>query len=213
MLPGCKNKFGQPELTEVSQGKVTYGVSYPDSAKYGAKIAAFPRTIILVFKGEKAVFVALGGMGMVQIVNLLDHKKKKYSSLLIDVLRGNYACTLTKDEYEVNEGRPEYSFELADGGKTIAGLDCKKAIFKDKHDNSTFECFYCEEIPFCYGNSAFKKFPFLFMEYTHTINQLTMKLTAQKVDFASPVDTSLFELKGNYTWVNQQGFYEHLNKL
>lgn len=51
------------------------------------------------------------------------------------------------------------------------------------------------------------------LEYTHAVNNLAMKLEATKVDFSSPVDTSLFTVKGEYQWVTQKEFYQYLSSL
>jgi hypothetical protein len=51
------------------------------------------------------------------------------------------------------------------------------------------------------------------MEYTHTINNLTMKLVATKVDLTTPVDTTFFEIHGDYQWLNQKNFYNYLSSL
>src|ERR1051326_580467 len=85
VLAGCRNI--SDHFAKTGQGMITYKVSYPDSMNFGVRYIMFPRTIVLVFKDDKAAFIATGAMGMVQLVNLLDYKNKKYTSLLIDNLR------------------------------------------------------------------------------------------------------------------------------
>lgn len=211
LVASCKTKTGQN--AKQGEGTVTYHVSYSDSAKYGLKAALFPRTMDLFFKDEKATFVTSAGMGTMQLVNLLDHKNKKFTILLIDALRQNYACTLSPDEIKKNESTPEYKFEFVDETKTIAGLICNKAIVKDLTNNTSFEVYYYDKIKFYYWNSPFKDFDFLLMEYTHTINNLTMKLVAQKVDLTTPVDSSFFQIKGEFNWLNQKKIYNYLSRL
>ena len=79
---GCGSNSGKK--ASFGEGTIVYKVSYPDSLEYGFKAAFFPKEIVLVFKGEKAVFIASGGMGMIQLVNLLDHEKKSYGKEIID---------------------------------------------------------------------------------------------------------------------------------
>jgi len=207
----CRHGFDHN--AKPGQGMITYSVSYPEGGKYGMKTAFFPKEIILVFKDDRAAFIATGAMGMIQLVNLLDHGKKSYTSLLIDNLRGNYGCLLTPNEIKENETAADYKFEPSGDTKTIAGLQCSKAIVKDVTGKSSFDVFYYDKIKFYYWNSPFKDFNYLLTEYTHTINDLTMKLVSTKVDLTTPVDTSLFNVKGNYRWVSQKEFYDHLLQL
>ena len=211
LTTGCKTKPGQN--AKPGEGTVTYKVSYPDSSKLGLKVALLPRTMDLFFKDEKATFVTSAGMGTMQIVNLLDYKNRKFTCLLIDAIRQNYACTLSPEEIKENENTPKYKFEFTDETKIIAGLECKKAIVKDLTNNTTLELYYYDKIRFYYWNSPFKDFDFLLMEYTHTINNLTMKLVAEKVDVTTPVDTSFFELHGNFRWLNEKDFYNYMKQL
>jgi hypothetical protein len=208
---GCKQK--PQELAKPGEGTITYSISYPDADKFGVKLAFFPKEIILVFKDEKAAFIATGGMNMVQVVNLLDHKEKKAVSLLIDHLRENYGCILTPEEVKANENITHYQFELTGETKIICGILCKKEIVKNETDKPQFDIYYDDKIKFYYWNSPFKEVNNLFLEYTHTINNLTMKLVAIKVDLTTPVDTSLFEVKGNFKWVDQHEFFSHLSAL
>ena len=210
-VAACKTKTEQK--AKPGEGTITYDISYPDSTKYGMKAALLPTTMNLFFKNEKATFVTSAGMGTLQIVNILDHKNKKFTALLLDAIRQNFAYTPSPDEIKENESKPKYIYEYTDETKTIAGLECKKAIVKDSTHNTSFEVYYYDKIKFYYWNSPFKDFNFLLLEYTHTINNLTMKLTAEKVDLTSPVDTTFFEIHGDYTWLNQKSFYNYLSRL
>jgi hypothetical protein len=209
LIASCK----QSEKAKPGQGVITYKVSYPESNKYGMKAHLFPKQIILVFKDDKAAFIASAGLGMVQLVNLMDYKEKKFNSLLIDELRGNFACTFTQDEIKQNEESVQLEFSKTNKTKTIAGLLCKQAMVKDITNQTSFEVFYYDKIKFNYWNSPFKDFKYLLTEYTHTINGLTMKLEATNIDLTTPVDTTLFNVKGTYTRVNQQNFFSRLSQL
>jgi hypothetical protein len=208
---GCKQK--PQELAKAGEGTITYSISYPHAEKFGSKLAFFPKEIVLIFKDEKAAFIATGGMNMVQVVNLLDHKEKKAVSLLIDHIRENYGCILTPEEVKANENITHYQFESTGETKTICGILCKKAIAITARDKSQFDIYYDNKIKFYYWNSPFKDLNNLFLEYSHTINNFTMKLVATKVDLTTPVDTSLFEVKGNFKWVDQHEFFSHLSAL
>ena len=110
---------------------------------------------------------------MIQLVNLLDHEKKSYVSLLIDRLRQNYGCKLSADEIKANETYSPLEIQLIDGSKVVAGVECKKAIAKDLLKGTSTEIYYDEGVRFSYGNSPFKELNYLFLEYTHTVDDET----------------------------------------
>src|SRR6187399_2834594 len=107
--PACTNK--QVQEKESSQGTVTYRVTYPDSMSYGLKSAMLPKEIVLVFKDGKATFIASAGLGMMQLVNLLDAGSRTATSLLVDQLRMNVGCRLSPEEITENENSVHYTFE------------------------------------------------------------------------------------------------------
>ena len=211
VLPGCRHSTVSGDWK--NQGMVVYRVSYPEENKYGIKSSLFPKEVILIFKEKQAVFIASGAMGMVQLVNLLDGKNHRYVSLLIDNLRANYGTRLTAEEILENENARQLDFTDIEETKVIAGTDCKATIVRDKQTGTSDKFFYNEKIPFCYDNSPFKDFPYLFTEYTHTINGLTMKLVAEKIDLVTPVDTTLFTVKGEYKWLSQKEFFNFLSSI
>lgn len=194
------------------EGTVIYHISYPDSMKYGIKKAFFPSEIVLVFKDEKAAFIATGGMGMIQVVNLLDHKSRSYITLLIDQIHGNYACRLTENEIKQNEGSAIYNYDFTNDSMKIAGISCSRAIATEK-EGKPFDIYYDPEIKFYYSNSPFKDFNNLMLNYTHNINGMTMQLKATEVDLKNAVDTNLFNVKGDYKWVNKNQFFDHISTL
>ena len=208
---GCTSK--KSGSAQPGEGTVVYEITYPDSTKFKAKSVFFPRTITLIFKGNKAAFIANAGLGMVQVVNLMDYDKQTYTSLLISGIGQNFACKLTPDEIKNNETAEKLDFEITKESKIIAGLNCTKAIVKNKTTNSISDLYYYDKIKFNYWNSPFKDFQYLFTEYTHTINHLTLKLKAVDIDLKTPVDEKMFEVKGQYQWVNEKEFYATLDRL
>ena len=208
----CKTNPVLREESDVSsQGMITYSVVYPDSLAYGLRSAILPKEIVLVFKDGKAAFIASAGMGMIQMVNLLDYNKKSAVSLLVDNLRENVGCRQSPDEIRENENSFDYLFVDKTETKKIAGYDCRRVVVKDAANGLQFDVYSCDRIRFPYWNSPFASRDRLLLEYTHTIHNLTMKLMATKVDLITPVDTTLFEVKGNYKWMNQKDFISYLS--
>ncbi len=208
---GCRSVSDRK--AEYGEGTIVYKITYPDSMNYGMKSAFFPKEIVLIFKKEKSAFIASGGMGMIQMVNLLDHQNKKYVSLVIDQLRANFGCKLTPEEVTSNENSEKLEISETTDTKVIAGITCNKAIARNPEKGTQTEIYYDKNIRFSYGNSPFHAMDFLFLEYTHTINNLTMKLEATSVDLTTPVDTGLFQIRGDYIWVSQQQLFDRLNQL
>jgi hypothetical protein len=209
IVAGCRKH----DNSKTGQGFITYRVTYPGNEKFSAKSMLFPKEIVLVFKDKRAAFVTTGGLGMVELVNLLDHKDKKFVSLLLDHSRKNIGCALTPDEIKQNENAAQYKIEETNETKTIAGVQSRKAIVHDLTNNKSFEIYYDDKIKFWYWNSPYKDFNYLFTQYTHTINGLTMQLEATNIDLTTPVDTNIFSVKGNYEWVNQKTFFDYLSTL
>jgi hypothetical protein len=211
LLSACGGQ--QPKSAGHDEGTVTYRVTYPDSAAYGMKAGLFPKEITLVFKGDKATFIASGGMGMIQIVNLMDAGKRQAVSLLIDQLRGNIGWRLTPEDIAANENEAHYRFESTGEAKTVAGRSGTVIRVRDTLGNALFEMVEDDAVRFPYWNSPFRGIDRLLLEYTHTINGMTMQLTATKVDLETAVDTTLFGIKGEYQWTTSRNFFGHLSAL
>ena len=84
---GCKNSAKQNAAN--GEGMITYKITYPDNNPY-KNVKMLPGETNLVVKGVKASFIT-SAMGMIQIVNLLDNDKKKFTSLLLNSIGENYA--------------------------------------------------------------------------------------------------------------------------
>jgi len=192
------------------EGMVTYKITYSENNPY-KNIRILPRETNLVFKGAKASFIT-SAMGLIQVVNLLDYENKKYTSLLLNSVGENFAFIETPDDIKKQETNPEYKIETTSEKKTIAGLECSKAIVNDLTNNSKFDIFYYEKIKVYLGNCPYKDFNYLLMEYQDTKHGLPMHLEAVNVDF-SPVDTTLLNIQGEYNWVDRKTFINILENL
>jgi hypothetical protein len=204
---GCRT----PEHDAVNgEGVVTYKITYAADNPYN-KTQMLPQETILVFKEDKASFIT-SAFGLVQVVNLLDYGNNKYSSLLINSLGENLAFTETSEDIKEQENTPQYIFKKTEEKKTIAGLECNKAIVTDASTKETFEIYYYSKIKVYLGCSPFKNFNYLLMEYKHSKYGLPMVLQATNVDF-SPVDTALLKVSGEYNWVDKQTFFFAMQNL
>lgn len=198
---GCNNPFGQPP--SITEGNVIYKITYSGDNPYRSQ-GVLPEETSLFFKDKKACFITTG-MGIVLVIDLLDNEKKKYSTLFINSLGENYAFTEAPEDVRQQENNPEYKIEKTDEKKIIAGLECYKAIVSDITNNRRFDIYYYEKANVTLGNSPYKDFNFLVMEYRDTRFGISMMLQATKVDF-SPVDENLLTVHGQYSWVDKNTF-------
>ena len=196
---------------KVGEGRVTYRIKYAAENPYRFK-AALPSTTDLFFKNNKACFITSAGLGMIKLVNILDHPHAKYTSLLINNLGENLAFTYQDEEIKVLEETPELTFEETAQTKVIAGLVCNKAIVHDRTHNIVFDIYYYRKLKMNYASSPYKSFNYLLMEYPHTINGLPMQLSATAIDF-SEVDTNLFTVQGEFKWVDNMRFFTYIDGL
>ena len=153
-------------------------------------------------------------MGIIQVVDVLDNDHKKFTSLLLNSFWENYAFTETPEDITEQENNPKYTYELTDEKKTIAGIECNKAIVSDLTNKKKFDIYYYEKIKVVLGNSPYKDFNYLLMEYQDTRYGLPMQLLATQADF-SPVDTTLLQVEGHgeYNRVDRKTFITIVKNL
>ena len=110
IVVGCNYPAWQSAIN--GEGMITYKISSPENNPY-KNIRMLPGETHLVFKGTKASFIT-SAMGLIQIVNLLDHENKKYTSLLVNSIGENYAFTDTPEDVKEQESNPEYKIETTE---------------------------------------------------------------------------------------------------
>ncbi|MBI4947357.1 MAG: hypothetical protein HY840_13275 [Bacteroidetes bacterium] len=207
-ISSCKNQTDR--IASDGEGKVVYKITYADDNPYNNPM--LPGQTQLAFNSTRACFVTSGGGGLITVVNLLDYEKKKYSSLFINSFGENYAFTDTPEDVQEQENNPQYKIETTDEKKIIAGLECRKAIVNDLTNKNKFDIYFYDKVKVYYGDSPFKDFNYLLMEYRHTKYGLPMKLEAAQVDF-SPIDTGIFSVHGEFKWVDRKRFMQEIMSL
>ncbi len=193
-----------------NEGMIQYKISYPAGNSFG-NISVLPGETTFFFKDAKASFITTS-MGMVQMVNLLDNDKKEFTSLLLNTVGENYAFIDKPEDVKAQENQPEYNIVTCKETKTIAGLECNKAVVSDLTNNRQFDIYYYKNVKVYLGNSPYKDFNYLLMEYQDTKYGLPMILHATKVDL-SPVDTTMLSVHGEFTWVDKNEFISVVKNL
>ena len=124
----------------------------------------------------------------------------------------NMAFHDTPEDVKDQENDPLYKIETTDVKKTIAGVECRKAIVNDITHNKTFDIYFYDKVRMNYGASPYKDFHYLIMEYPHTKYGMSMQLQAEKVEF-TPVDTNVFNVHGEFQWVDKRTFMSTIKDL
>ena len=176
-MTGCKNILKQPAVN--GEGMIVYKITYPEDNPFKNKMG-MPHQTKLMFKGTKASFIT-SGMGIINVINVLDNDNKKFTSMLVNALGKNYAFIETPEDVKLQETIPQYQIETTSEKKTIAGLECNKAVVNDLTNKKKFDIYYYDKIKVYLGDSPYKDFNYLLMEYQDTRYGLPMKLEAKKV--------------------------------
>ncbi len=206
-LCSCANLSNQ--IPTEGEGQITYSITYTGNP--GKMETFLPHETIFTFKNKNASFIT-SAMGIIQVINLLENDNKKFTTLLINGMGENFAFTDTPEDVKIQENIPQYKIEPTEETKTIAGFKCKKAIVNDLTNNKKFEIFYYEKKKVYLGNSPYKDFNYLLLDYRDTKQGLEMHLEATKVDF-NPIDTSLLSVHGNFKWVDKNAFLSIIENI
>lgn len=210
LLLGMLESCSSPGSAVDGEGTVYYKIEYLEENPY-QKASVLPSETILFFKGRKATFVTTV-LGVIQIVNLLDFDKSQYTTLLLNSIGENVAFTDTPEDVKAQESDPVYIIEKKEERKTIAGLECSKATVTDSASHSTFDIYYYDKVKVYLGNSPYKDFNYLLMDYRDTKQGLPMHLVAQKVEF-NAIDSTLFSIHGQYRWVDRKAFFDIIQNM
>ena len=127
--------FFQRSFGQISEGKIIYDISYPESGLDEETLSMLPTESNTVFKNDKMRIDMKMGMGMNNII-LVDNKKKVVH-LLMDMMGNKMDIMMTENDINKeikNEGK--YNITLQDNTKIIAGYLCNKALITTKDGKS-----------------------------------------------------------------------------
>lgn len=217
-LISCNNgsKEGTSEVQEkdtmeITQGVVTYSISYPTLDPKEVS-PFFPKEIKLVFKDNLSSYVIKSGLGTVQIVRLLNFDDQEFISLLIDTWGKNYASKDSEEEIKDKETSDFYEYTFTDETAVYDGLTCKKAVVRNTKTDEPFEIYYAPTIKINNWNSPYIGLKNILIKYPFHENGMDMMLEAKKIE-PREIDSSFFNVKGEFNWVSKTQFNEHLKSL
>jgi len=190
----------------ISEGLITYEISYPDMEMDKDMAAMMPTESLVYVKSYLSRTETKMGMGIVS-ATIMNAKTNEVIALM-DMM-GTKTATIMKEEGDdknkEKSGEGEMKFELVNETKEIAGLLCKKAIMKN-NDGTEFEMYYTESIDtksqFSKQWKNFKGFP---MEYVISSGGFNMKMTAKLISKIDVAD-ELFKIPADYKIMTQEEF-------
>lgn len=190
--------FSQP-LTE---GKVVYEISYPDTSLDALTISMLPTEATLYFKGDKTRMEMKMGLGM-NMIAIADNKAMT-TTVLMDIMGNKSAMTMTDEDLKkASKKEDEYEIVTTAETKMIAGLPCKKAVVTLKDKNS-FNVWYTDGIKVKNSNwnNQFKNIDGFLMEFRmdQTLG-LSMLMTAKSIADVKTTE-QLFAIPEGYKTIN-----------
>ena len=188
---------------QISEGKITYDISYPESGLDEETLAMLPTESNTVFKSDKMRIDMKMGMGMNNII-LVDNAKKEVH-LLMDMMGNKMDMLMTdKDIDKEIKDEGEYTITKKEGTRQIAGYPCNKALIKTK-DGKEFSVWYTKEIKVknANWNNQFKSIDGFLMEFRLNQNGLTMEMTAREVSIEK-VNDDVFNIPPGYKVMSKE---------
>lgn len=187
----------------MSEGKITFEISYPDSDIPDEQMAMMPTEMEMYIKDDKTRVEMTMGMGMSN-VTIVDNKTKTATTLM-DMMGNKMAIKSSEEEYKkqrAQRGVEDYKIEKTNETKTIAGYACKKAVVTGK--DGTFDIYYAPDIVVKNSewHSEYKGIDGFPMEYRINQGRMNMQMTAKKVA-AQKVDDKLFTIPDGYKEMTQ----------
>jgi GLPGLI family protein len=130
-------KTSSESSNKISEGIITYNVSYFTSEKDNPIIALLPNKVELRFKDNNICLISEGYLGFFS-TKFISKYKNQSSNILLKVLSNKLNYEFPKDEIAFLYNQlPPTQIEYTDSTKMIAGYNCKQAILHAKDQNAT----------------------------------------------------------------------------
>ncbi len=193
-------KTSSESSDKVSEGIITYNVSYYSSEKDNPIIALLPNKIELRFKNDNICLISEGYLGFFS-TKFVSKYKNENSNILLKILSNKLNYEFPKNEVAFLYNQlPPSKIEYTDSTKMIAGYNCKQAILRGQNKNSAnMSLYYTSEIALKAPNrnTPLYKIPGVLMEFETTMNQIRTKFTAQSINL-SKVNDEDFNIPEGY---------------
>lgn len=190
---------------KVSEGIITYEISYPGSQGDDLMAGLMPSEMKLHFKQDRTYGELSAGMGMFTTA-LLSHPDKKLLTQTVKIMNKKFMHTSDVNQVEKLIGKqPKMKIDFVNETKVIAGYTCRKAIITIPETKEKSEVFYTRDIRVKNPNwfMPFREIDGVLMEYSVTQYNVEMKFTAKSVT-SDAVDDKIFEVPNDYKKISQK---------
>lgn len=201
LLGNVKQSAAQKKL---SQGKVTFDITYPETELDEKTLAMMPTESVIFFKNQMSRTEMNTGMGATVVIA---DGKTGLTTMLMDMMGSKIAMKTTKEDIEKEKkksGTPKV--KITGETKTIAGYLCKKAEITLKLKDSSevvMNAYFTKDIQAVNSmrtsmNESFEGIDGFMMEYQTQMDVLNMKMKCRTVEEIN-VSDSLFAIPSGYT--------------
>ncbi|MDG1517509.1 MAG: hypothetical protein P8Q42_05735 [Flavobacteriales bacterium] len=201
---------------EVTEGVITYDISYPRPLEDKWMEKLMPSEMEMQFKNNNINTELTFGLGMIKIGYITNTQDKHLHEMLKFMRKKNVSHRGTEQVDELIAQIPNHKFELLPDTKSIAGYLCHKAQVKvDSPNNQYFyDLWYTDQINIKDPNwcTPFKDIPGVLMEYRVERFNVVMHFTAIEVEKTEILDTE-FMVPKKYKEISIQAMEKNLMDL
>ncbi|MCU4155597.1 hypothetical protein J1N10_06385 [Carboxylicivirga sp. A043] len=212
LMTACR--IGEPSRKD--EGVITYKVLYPEEVQKRGFAAFLPTKMISTFKGKDYKVSIKGDLSLYQL-DYISKFNGDSTTTLFRIFDKRMYHDHDKGEYlflfeRVDETRLEF---IEGQTKTIAGIECKKAIVHFSNpDLRNIIVYYTESINICRPkeNSPFDDIPGALMEFELNFRGLELRCIAEDVQIKK-INSKSFIVPDNYTQSNHGEIDELVSSL
>ena len=189
--------------SQVTEGKVIYDISYPESGLDDVTLQMLPSESSTYFKDDKMRIDMKMGMGINNSI-LVDNSKKDVH-VLMDMMGNKMDMYMTEKEIAKElDDEGKYTITKSEETKEIAGYTCNKAVISTK-EGSKFNVWYTTKIKIenANWNNQFKSLDGFLMEFRMNQNGLTMEMTARSISLEK-VNDAIFAVPDGYKVMSKE---------
>ncbi len=187
-------------VAQISEGKITYSLSYPDLDLPAAQKAYLPTESVTYFKNGKSRSESEGLMGMKTVTISTD----KEIIMLLDVM-GNKSAI----RKEISAAEKPNKVDVTSEKKKIAGYDCQKVIISTGGDDKIVMWITKSIIGGGNWGGTFDKIEGAPMEFSMSNGGLNFKMTAVSVK-EEKVNSNLFSIPEGYKEMTEDELKENM---
>jgi len=201
-----------PFIAQDFSGKITFEIDYDLPEAMEPQRSMLPTEMITHIGKQHSKVIQNTMLGeQITIINF----KTKITTSLINLMGQKIAIEMG-DIFESSENSNKPTIEYIDDSKTIAGYECKKAIYTittttdDIDEKIATEIYYSPEIP-AQSNHQFKDLKGLPLEYSVTTQGMTMKIKAISVT-KEKYTKKVFEIPSDYEKMTMEEFQKMMGQ-